>query len=258
MATVLHVPALEDNYIWLASGPGTDRVAIVDPGEAEPVIEALEHHQLTPAAILCTHHHNDHIGGVDDLLERFPLPVYGPATESIPHCRHPLRGGDHIDLAEASLQFDVLDVPGNTRGHIAYHGHGLLFCGDSLFSAGCARLVEGTPEQLFTSLNRLRALPEETAIYCAHEYTAANLRFAAVIEPDNADIRHHQDVVRELRVRHLPTLPSTLGLELRINPFLRTHLPSVRLVAEQHAGRKLETALEVFTVIRRWKDDFRG
>lgn len=258
MTTVLHVPALDDNYIWLVVVPGSDRALIVDPGDAEPVIEALAHHRLIPAAILCTHHHQDHIGGIDDLLARFPLPVYGPATESIPHCRHPVRGGDHIAPAAVPLQFDVLDVPGNTRGHIAYHGHGLLFCGDSLFSAGCARLCEGTAEQMFTTLSRLGDLPDETAVYCAHEYTAANLRFAAVVEPDNADIRRHLDAVRELRVRHLPTLPSTLGLEKRINPFLRTHLPSVRLAAEQHAGRKLETALEVFTVIRRWKDDFRG
>lgn len=258
MATVLHVPAFEDNYIWLIVGPGSDRALIVDPGDADPVFEALDRDRLTPAAILCTHHHHDHIDGIDELIERFPIPVYGPATERIPRRTQALRGGDRVELSTVSLQFDVLDVPGNTRGHIAYHGHGLLFCGDSLFSAGCARLCEGTPEQMFSSLRRLQTLPDETAVYCAHEYTAANLRFAATVDPGNPDIRRHQETVHDLRARGLPTLPTTLALEKRINPFLRTHLPPIRKLAEEHAGRKLETELEVFTVIRRWKDDFRG
>lgn len=258
MATVLHVPAFEDNYIWLVVGDKMDCAVVVDPGDEGPVIEALERHRLTPVAILCTHHHNDHVGGVAGLLERYPLPVYGPAAESIPHCQHSLRDGDHVDIPALSLQLSVLDIPGHTRGHIAYSGHGLLFCGDTLFSAGCGYLFEGTPAQMFASLMRLVALPVDTAVYCGHEYTAANLRFAAVVEPDNRDVRVHQQTVRELRARGQPTLPSTLALEKRINPFLRTSVPSVRQAAERHTGRTLETALEVFTVIRRWKDDFRG
>jgi hydroxyacylglutathione hydrolase len=258
MATVLHVPAFEDNYVWLVMAPHSGRAVIVDPGDADPVTEALGRHALTPAAILCTHHHDDHVGGVEELVRRHAIPVYGPATEPIPQCRHALRGGQHVDLVSALLRFDVLDVPGHTRGHIAYVGHGLLFCGDTLFSAGCGRLFEGTPDQMFASLGRLAALPEPTRVCCAHEYTAANLRFAATVEPDNPDIRQHQDRVRALRDRDEPTLPSSIGTEKRINPFLRTHLPSVRAAAERQAGRRLETPLEVFTVIRRWKDNFRG
>jgi len=258
MATVLHVPAFEDNYIWLVVGGEKNSAVIVDPGDDAPVIEALARQRLTPVAILCTHHHGDHVGGIDGLLARYALPVYGPAAETIPHCRYSLRDGDRVDLPTLALQFTVLEIPGHTRGHIAYAGHGLLFCGDTLFSAGCGRLFEGTPGQMLASLTRLAALPEDSAIFCGHEYTAANLRFAAVVEPDNREVRVHQQTVEELRARGQPTLPSTLAVEKRINPFLRTREPSVRRAAEQHAGRKLETALEVFTVIRRWKDDFRG
>ena len=231
---------------------------VVDPGDEGPVIEALERHRLTPVAILCTHHHNDHVGGVAGLLERYPLPVYGPAAESIPHCQHSLRDGDHVDIPALSLQLSVLDIPGIRVATSPIPVTACCFCGDTLFSAGCGRLFEGTPAQMFASLMRLVALPEDTAVYCGHEYTAANLRFAAVVEPDNRDVRVHQQTVQQLRARGQPTLPSTLALEKRINPFLRTSAPSVRQAAERHTGRTLETALEVFTVIRRWKDDFRG
>ncbi len=258
MATVLHVPAFEDNYIWLVVGGEKNSAVIVDPGDDAPVIEALARQRLTPVAILCTHHHGDHVGGIEGLLARYSLPVYGPAAEAIPHCRHSLRDGDRVHLPTLALQFTVLEIPGHTRGHIAYAGHGLLFCGDTLFSAGCGRLFEGTPGQMLASLTRLAALPEDSAVFCGHEYTAANLHFAAVVEPDNREVRVHQQTVEELRTRGQPTLPSTLAVEKRINPFLRTREPSVRRAAERHAGRKLETALEVFTVIRRWKDDFRG
>ena len=258
MSDVLHVRAFEDNYIWLIRGKSPDRVAIVDPGDADPVLAALEKQRLKPAAILCTHHHGDHVGGVEDLLKHYSIPVYGPARERIPTLTHRLKDGDHINLAELGLEFDVLDVPGHTAGHVAYVGGGLLFCGDTLFSAGCGRLLGGTAEQMHASLSRLAALPEVTRVYCAHEYTEANLRFALAVEPDNADSRAYRDQARVLRQQNLPTLPSTIGLERRVNPFLRTALPRVRQAAEKQAGQALASEAEVFAVLRRWKDGFRG
>jgi hydroxyacylglutathione hydrolase len=258
MASVLHVPAFEDNYIWLIRGDDPGRVAIVDPGDAEPVLAALEHERLTPAAILCTHHHGDHVGGVEALVARYPMPVYGPAREHIAAVTHPVVDGDRVTLQPMGLSFEVLEVPGHTAGHIAYFGHGMLFCGDTLFSAGCGRLFEGTAEQMHASLSRLAALPEETLMYCAHEYTASGLRFALAVEPDNTEARRHLDAVNEWRAQNRPSLPSTIGLERRINPFLRANAPAVRAAAEHKAGRILDKEVEVFAVVRRWKDAFRG
>jgi len=258
MDSVLHVCAFEDNYIWLIRGRSPERVAIVDPGDAEPVLAALEKQQLRPSVILCTHHHGDHVGGVEDLLRHYPVPVYGPARERIPAITHRLKENDRVSLPELGLEFSVLDVPGHTAGHIAYYGAGMLFCGDTMFSAGCGRLFEGTAEQMYASLSKLAALPEATQMYCAHEYTEANLRFAAAVEPDNQDIRAHRERARALRAQNQPTLPSTIGLEKRINPFLRTGSPVARHAAETRRGQALETAAEVFAVLRRWKDDFRG
>jgi len=258
MTDVLHVCAFEDNYIWLIRGKSQGHVAIVDPGDADPVLAALEKQRLKPAAILCTHHHGDHVGGVEDLLKHYSIPVYGPARERIPTLTHRLKDGDHINIAELGLEFDVLDVPGHTAGHIAFVCGGLLFCGDTLFSAGCGRLFEGTAEQMHASLSRLAALPEATRMYCGHEYTEANLRFAVTIEPDNADTRAHRDWARVQRARNLPTLPSTIGLERRINPFLRSGQATVRAAAEKQTGRTLDFAVDVFAAVRRWKDGFRG
>ncbi len=256
MTDVLHVRAFEDNYIWLIRGRLPDRVAVVDPGDAAPVLDALAKQRLTPAAILCTHHHGDHVGGVQELLAHYDMPVYGPAQEHIPTLTHRLRGGDRVRLDALGLEFEVLDVPGHTAGHIAYYGQGLLFCGDTLFSAGCGRLFEGTAAQLHDSLSRLAALPPDTAVYCGHEYTAANLRFALTVEPDNADARRHQEHVRELRARDEPTLPSTIGLERRINPFLRSAAPAVREAVAHWAGGEPVSEVETFAFLRRWKDGF--
>ena len=257
MDSVLHVCAFEDNYIWLIRGKSADHVAIVDPGDAEPVLATLEKQHLQPVAILCTHHHGDHVGGVGDILRRYPVPVYGPVRERIPAITHRLKEGDRVSLPELGLEFSVLDVPGHTAGHIAYYGAGMLFCGDTMFSAGCGRLFEGTAEQMHASLAKLVALPEATQMYCAHEYTEANLRFALAVEPDNQDIRAHRERARALRARNLPTLPSTIGLEKRINPFLRTGSPVARRAAETRRGQVLESDTEVFATLRRWKDDFR-
>ena len=259
MTDVLHVRAFEDNYIWLIRGKSPDRVAIVDPGDADPVLAALEKQCLKPAAILCTHHHGDHVGGVEDILKHYNnVPVYGPARERIPTLSLRLKDGDHVDLPELGLTFDVLEVPGHTAGHIAYYGAGMLFCGDTMFSAGCGRLFEGTAEQMLASLSRFSNLPETTRMYCGHEYTEANLRFALTVEPDNADTRAHRDWARTQRTRDLPTMPSTIGLERRINPFLRSGETTVRMAAEKKTGHALDSAVAVFAAVRRWKDGFRG
>jgi hydroxyacylglutathione hydrolase len=255
MATVLHVAAFADNYIWLIRGTGRG-VAVVDPGDAEPVLGALARERLEPRAILCTHHHGDHVGGVEQLTARYRVPVYGPARERIAAVTHPLAAGAVVRLD--GLEFAVLDVPGHTAGHIAYYGERMLFCGDTLFSAGCGRLFEGTAAQLHDSLARLATLPDDTAVYCAHEYTAANLRFALAAEPDNDAARERLAEVEALGAQGRPSLPSSIAIEKRINPFLRTQLPALRAAAERHSGRTLDTPLAVFTELRRWKDGFRA
>jgi hydroxyacylglutathione hydrolase len=257
MANVLHVCAFKDNYIWLICGKSPDQVAIVDPGEAGPVLTALEKQRLTPVAILCTHHHGDHVGGVEDILKHRSIPVYGPARELIPAITHRLKEGDRVTLAQLDLEFNVLDVPGHTAGHIAYYGAGMVFCGDTLFSAGCGRLFEGTPAQMHSSLSKFAALPETTRVYCGHEYTEANLRFALTVEPENSDAQAYRERARSQRSQNLPTVPSTIGLEKRVNPFLRTGQASVRRAAEKQAQKILSSEVDVFAEVRRWKDDFR-
>jgi hydroxyacylglutathione hydrolase len=259
MQPVLHVRAFEDNYIWVIRGDSRTHAALVDPGDAAPVLAALLRLGITPVAILCTHHHGDHVGGIAELLRHFPgLPVYGPAHEPIDTLTHPLHDNAELRLPNLGLNFRVLEVPGHTRGHLAYFGHGWLFCGDTLFSAGCGRLFEGTAAQMHASLTRLSALPGETQVYCAHEYTLANLRFAQTVEPSNTDIADYRHEVEALRARDEPTLPSTLEREMRINPFLRTAIPEVRAMIEKHAGIVLPDSMSVFAAVRRWKDNFRG
>jgi len=258
MDEVLHACAFEDNYIWLIRGKSPDRVAIVDPGDANPVLAALEKQHLKPVAILCTHHHGDHVGGVADILKVYSIPVYGPGRERISTLTHRLRDGDRVTLPELGAEFEVLEVPGHTAGHIAFSGAGMLFCGDTMFSAGCGRLFEGSAEQMHRSLSRFAALPGDTRMYCGHEYTEANLRFALAVEPENADTLAYRDRAQAQRRQNLPTLPSTIGLERRVNPFLRSGQPGVRQAAEKHVGRALVSEVEVFAVLRRWKDGFRG
>ena len=254
MIEVRKVHAFDDNYIWLIGCQGSKRIAIVDPGDADPVIERIERDGLEPEAILITHHHGDHTGGIAELLARYPMPVYGPAGESIRHVSHPLKEGDEIELAECKLSLQVLDTPGHTRGHICYYGEGALFCGDTLFAAGCGRLFEGTPEQMHQSLEKLRALPDSTLVYCAHEYTEANLRFAHIAEPENAQIRDRLDEVIHLRQQGQDTVPSLLGREKQTNPFLRSKETVLQQAAEAFAGRPLGKPAEVFATVRHWKD----
>ena len=252
------VRAFSDNYIWLiesARAPG--RLVAVDPGDAAPVRAELARRGASLAAILLTHHHPDHIGGVEGLMELGEVCVIAPDDARIPVRTRTVRDGDRCDVPELGLEFDILAVPGHTLSHIAFWGHGSLFCGDTLFSAGCGRMFEGTPVQMNASLNRLRALPPDTRMYCGHEYTAANLRFALTVDPANQSAQAYRDAVARARAADQPTLPSEMSLEIRVNPFLRCDIPGIRAAAEAHAGRPLPDASQVFGVLRAWKDAFR-
>lgn len=258
MAAIIPVPAFTDNYVWVLSVGG--HAAVVDPGDAVPVLAHLEREGLVLSAILTTHHHRDHVGGVPALVERFDVPVYGPARESIPARTRALGAGDSIVVPGIGAALEVLDIPGHTAGHIAYTGRvgndAVLFCGDTLFAAGCGRLFEGTPAQMWSSLGKLAALAPATQVYCGHEYTLANLRFASAVEPRNPELAKRIDREREKRDRGVPTLPSTIAEERLTNPFLRVANPAVRTAAEAHAGRALEDDIAVFAALRAWKDGF--
>lgn len=258
MLQVTPVRAFSDNYLWLIHAPrDTNRVVVVDPGDAAPVRATLAEQNLSLAAILITHHHGDHVGGVAALLQNNSVPVFGPASERIPGDPKPLREGDVVDLPQLGLRFDVLDVPGHTAGHIAYVGHGAVFCGDTLFSAGCGRLFEGTPQQMSASLAKLAALPDDTQVYCAHEYTVSNLLFGLAVEPDNDELKAYLEECRARRAHDQATVPSNMRRERNVNPFLRCHQETVKQAAEARAGRALNRT-EVFAVIREWKDGFRA
>lgn len=256
MITVIPLPAFTDNYIWTLRQ--ADRAIVVDPGDGSVVQRFLDAESLQLAAIVITHHHPDHIGGIALLRKRWEVPVYGPRAEQdkINGLTHVLDDGDQIELFGEAYR--VIAVPGHTLGHIAYYGAGRLFCGDTLFSAGCGRLFEGTPQQMHASLEKLAALPGDTLVYCTHEYTTANLAFAAAIEPDNADLQARITQVSGLRATDTPSLPSTIALERRHNPFLRSAVSGVQHAAAQHAGHALDNEVAVFATLRQWKDGFRG
>lgn len=255
---LIALPAFDDNYIWMLHDGR--RAIVVDPGDAQPVQAALEREGIELAAILVTHHHPDHVGGVDELRAVLRGPVVGPARERIPQPAQPVHDGDRFEAA--GLGFEVIEVPGHTAGHVAYlhrppGGESpILFCGDTLFSGGCGRLFEGTPAQMHASLSRLAALPADTKVCCAHEYTESNLRFAAAVEPANAAIAAHIAHCRELRANDQPTLPSSIALELEINPFMRCALPDVRAAARGH-GAADDSGAAVLGALREWKNRFR-
>lgn len=257
MLNVLTVPAFQDNYLWLIHN-GKHAVA-VDPGDAAPILATLNTHRLSLVAILLTHHHADHVGGVKELTTRFDVPVFGPKNETIPEITNPLAEGDSITIPELDLTLSILDVPGHTRGHIAYFASDQLwlFCGDTLFAGGCGRLFEGTPEQMAASLDKLAALPGDISVYCAHEYTLANLRFAFEIEPDNLELQARMQSEQAKRDQGISTIPSTIDLEKRTNPFLRFRLPSIadRLITTGHVSSREPIA--VFAALRQWKNSYR-
>ncbi len=249
------IAAFADNYIWTLGDPAGDWL-LVDPGDAAPVFAAAGERR-PPVAILLTHHHDDHIGGVAALLERWPgVPVHGPDDPRIGCATRRAVHGDRIEAGP--WRFEVVAVPGHTRSHIAFHGHGLLFCGDTLFSLGCGRLFEGAPGDMLASLDRLSALPAPTLVCCGHEYTLANAAFARVVDPDNAALRRRHEQATAMRERGLPTLPTTLGEELDCNPFLRIDAPAVRAAVAARSPAAAGDRVEAFAELRRWKDGFRA
>lgn len=252
------LPAFQDNYLWLLHDG--QRALVVDPGDAQPVLAFLERSGLQLEAILVTHHHPDHVGGVDVLRDATGARVWGPARERIPEPVDRLAEGDTVTVL--GLTFRVFDVPGHTAGHIAYYcekvdGAPLLFCGDTLFSGGCGRLFEGTPAQMHASLSKLAALPDATRVCCTHEYTLANLKFAKAVEPGNDELLHYSEHCERLRAQGLPTLPSSIGQEKRINPFLRTRHAAVAQAAQAHGAADPGDEVAVFAAIRQWKNEFR-
>jgi hydroxyacylglutathione hydrolase len=255
---VLAVPAFNDNYLWLIHDG--QHAAIVDPGDAAPVLAALAANRLTLGAILLTHHHADHVGGVAVLASAFPgIPVYGPARERIAGLTHPLSEGDQVELTPLPLALQVIDVPGHTLGHIAYHAPaaGMLFCGDTLFAGGCGRIFEGTPAQMHQSLAKLASLPAATAVYCAHEYTLSNLRFAVEVEPGNAELRSRVTAESAKREQNLPTLPSTIALERATNPFLRCEQAEIAQSLQKNGLSPNLKEVEVFAALREWKNVYK-
>ena len=253
MFDIIRIPAFKDNYIWLLRKGAA--AVVVDPGDAGPVLDVLDRQGLALTAILITHHHADHQGGVAGLLARYPVPVFGPAHESITALSRPLRGGETIALPGLGVEFAVIAVPGHTLGHLAYHGTDALFCGDTLFGAGCGRVFEGTMAQMLASLERLAALPAATAVYCAHEYTLANLRFALAVDPGNPLLQQRAAEVAALRAEGRASVPSTLAQEVATNPFLRCQEPAL-VAAAQSRGASANDSLAVFTALREWKNVF--
>ncbi|AJR07675.1 hydroxyacylglutathione hydrolase [Photobacterium gaetbulicola] len=252
MLTIKSIPAFNDNYIWLIHSPDNHCV-VVDPGDATPVLEFLEREALELDAILITHHHHDHIGGISELKRRYPnIHIVAPSAEPIPGVSQSVDDGDQVEIF--GERFMVLGVPGHTAGHIAYVGDGKLFCGDTLFSAGCGRLFEGTAAQMYASLQKLSALPDETEVYCAHEYTSSNLAFALVAEQDNPHLQRYREEVSRMRAQGISTIPSTLKQEKLINPFLRCDQPSIKKSVANKAVN--ESDVETFAALRRWKDEF--
>ena len=258
MLSIIPIPAFRDNYIWLIR-KGT-HAAVVDPGDAAPVIAYLDRERVQLSAIIATHHHNDHVGGNLGLLARWQVPVFGPARETIPGRTNALGEGDRIEVPGIDVTFDVLDIPGHTAGHIAFVGSvsraPAVFCGDTLFAVGCGRLFEGTPAEMWSSLSKLAALAPETQVFCGHEYTLANIRFALAVDPGNRALIERQSREEERRAAGQPTVPSTIGDERATNPFLRAEQPAVKMAAETHVGRSLANAVATFAELRAWKNAF--
>jgi hydroxyacylglutathione hydrolase len=256
MISIHTIPALTDNYIWLIEHTESKNCLIIDPGEASPVLDVLTQLHLTPLAILVTHHHPDHIDGIDEILSHYPIPVYGKDSARVSSITHLLSDLTHLSFTPSFPTISVLDIPGHTQIHSAFLIDNMLFCGDTLFGAGCGRLLGGTAQQLFQSLQAIKALPLNTKIYCSHEYTLANLQFAKTVEPNNTDIDTRIASTLALRQRNLPTVPSTLEIELQTNPFLRCDIQEIQHHVAMHQQCSLPSTFEVFKALRLWKDHF--
>lgn len=254
---IVRLRAFTDNYIWGLRHQG--RLAVVDPGEARPVLDHLAHSGDQLSAILLTHHHNDHVGGVAELCAGRNITVFGPAAENISGITHPLAGGESIQVPGIDTELRVLSVPGHTRGHLAYYRPGQLFCGDTLFTLGCGRLFEGSPAQMWQSLSALAALPGDTQAYCAHEYTSMNLPFALEVEPGNPRLQARAVRLREQIAAGTPTVPMLLSEELETNVFLRPRMPEVVATARRHSGNsELQSEIQVFAALREWRNNYQA
>jgi hydroxyacylglutathione hydrolase len=251
---IVPIRAFSDNYIWTLRDATS--AAVVDPGDARPVIEYLTSENLNLVAILNTHHHADHVGGNGALLQRWRVPVFGPRDPRIPDATERLGDGDRITLPHFGTEFEIMEIPGHTKTHIAFYGAGVLFCGDTLFAVGCGRLFEGTPKQMHESLERLARVPDTTRVYCGHEYTLSNIRFAKAVEPGNTALLDLETRANKQRERGLPTLPTEMGQEKATNPFLRVREPEVVGSASRHAGKPLGDPVSVLAAIREWKNNF--
>lgn len=257
MLQTIAIPAFTDNYIWLMRDPEQPWATIVDPGDAAPVRAYLSEHDLQLSAILLTHHHWDHAGGVKELATEYQIPVFGPSQEARSVVTEALIDGAKFNVPELDIDFNVLKIPGHTLGHIAFYRPGQLFSGDTLFTAGCGRLFEGTAEQMFASLSKLSKLADETALYCGHEYTASNLAFAQSVEPNNMAIAKRKQETKKLRAKDLATVPSILAIEKQTNPFLRCHVPEVKQAVAEHFDCALpKSDVKTFALLREWKDNF--
>ena len=255
MLRAIPLPALKDNYIWLLAAPGGEAL-VVDPGEAGPVLQAAAD-GLRPVAIVLTHHHPDHVAGAQALRDHFGIPCHGPADERIGAATARVVHGDQVRVDSLDLSLDVIGVPGHTLSHVAFHGAGHLFCGDTLFSLGCGRMFEGEPAQFLASLERLAALPDDTLVCCGHEYTEANGRFASLVEPANPALDRRLGQVVALRAHGQPSLPSTMGSERACNPFLRVDQPGILTSLASRLGRAPRDRAEAFGALRQWKDTYR-
>ncbi|WP_448550435.1 hydroxyacylglutathione hydrolase [Thalassotalea fusca] len=258
---ILPIPAFNDNYIWALIGHDQKQVTVVDPGCANAVIQFIESNGYQLNSILVTHHHYDHVDGIAALLKysqdkHWPINVYGPVNENIPHCSHKVQENDTVTLPHLDITFTVFDVPGHTAGHIAYYTQDALFCGDTLFSVGCGRLFDGTAEQLHQSLQKLSTLPGRTKVYCTHEYTMANINFALTVDPTNHELIDYFNQVKNKREQGLPTLPSTISLEKNVNPFLRTDSREIQQSVSQFSSLATNNALDTFVALRKLKDNF--
>lgn len=257
MLNIHPIHAFKDNYIWVINNQNC--AAVIDPGIALPVIEYLQLKKLQLSAILITHHHSDHTGGNIELLKWFDVPVYGPLNETISTVSHAVHEGDQVNLQEISLNLTVLDIPGHTQGHIAYYVSNpanMVFCGDTLFACGCGRVFEGTAQQMYGSLQKISQLPDDTLIYCAHEYTLSNIHFAKIVDPGNLSLIELEITVNKLRNQNRPTVPTTLIQEKTVNPFLRCNQQEIIKSVQTYSGRLLSDPISVFTVLREWKNNF--
>lgn len=252
------IRAFKDNYIWHLINSKTNRSIIVDPGDPQCVLNHLQNSAITPQAILITHHHADHCGGAAILQDKFQIPIFAPAHEQKPiaSVSHYLQEGENIKDYGVPFDFEVIDIPGHTAGHIAFYGLEMIFCGDTLFGAGCGRLFEGTVQQMVRSLNKIISRSRETKIFCGHEYTLNNLRFAAEVEPNNTLIAQRVAIEQQKIENYKPTLPSTIALEIETNPFLRCHEVEVIEHVSQYAQKTLHDPVEVFFHLREWKNNF--